>query len=182
MPRPWAPGRAAKTLLRWKQRCVAERVAGTDLGIGSVSDQLGPDGAISIRDQGVDRHRDLKRITVKLLAIGKSELHGLQHEMDIVSRIMSQTAKIEILQDRQRLQQHGSLIPGTAFVDLRPGILNMHAALDRNLEPVEIRLFQKAALVLDETHDLRGNIAAIEGVEHRAQPSLPASGAGLFRL
>jgi len=182
MNRSGAPGGAAQTLIDRQQSCALERIAWANLGIGGAPDQFRTHRAVFIGEQGLHGNRHLLRIAVILLAVGKGQLDGLQHGMKIVRAVVPQRLQVEMFENGKRLQQRRSLIPRTAFVDIRAGITEMHTGFDGNVKALEIRSLQKAAFVLDKAHNLGGDVAAIEGIEHCAEARCPVAAASSFRL
>src|SRR5262249_41109855 len=90
--------------------------------------------------------------------------------VDVVGRVVAERRDVVPRHDVERLEQRGSLAPGTAGIDVDLAEARMHRRLDADLELGEILGGEEAALLALEADDGLGDVTAIEGIARRLQP------------
>ena len=82
-------------------------------GVGALGIDLpGADCGVFLGQQTVHGHRREVGIPVKSLPVAEAQLQRLGHRVDVGRAVVPHRLEIEVLQDVQRLHQHGPLRPG----------------------------------------------------------------------
>ena len=76
------------------------------------------DGGVFLGEQAVHRHRGEIGVTVEGLPVAEAQLQGLGHRVDVRRAVVAHRLEVEVLQDVQRLHEHGPLGPGVLSPDL----------------------------------------------------------------
>ncbi len=124
---------------------------------------------VVVRQQNVERHIDKVRITEIDLAIGRGELQGLDHCVDVAGRIVACATQVHAAQDVQRFQDHRPLRPWSAAINIEAAKPDPARRFDRTAEAGEIILGDPAAILRLMAQDRAGDVAAIERVARRLQ-------------
>ena len=132
-------------------------------------DRLQPLLRIGARQQCLHGNIDEARIAIVVLAVGEAQVHDLGQQMDVPLRIVPERLQVDFVQQREHLQQHRPLAPGTAAQHV--GALEREAQrlLDLGVVFGEILRRHQPTVLAMILRDRLGDVAAIEGVARRRQ-------------
>jgi hypothetical protein len=84
--------------------------------------------------------------------------------VDVVRAVVAHRAQIEVLEDVERLQQHGPLRPGVELVDVDAAVAGGERLLYPGLPLREVLGRDEAALLAEAAHELGRDVAAVEAL------------------
>ena len=140
------------------------RIARLDVGIVVIGiDEAGALSRVLLRQQSADRLLGRKRgVAVIEVAIGEREVHRLIQRVDVAGAVVAHRLQIEVLEDIERLQHHGSLRPWLELVHVDAAILCHYGRFCFDLPVGEIRKRDEPTLLLQAANELLGDVTAIE--------------------
>jgi hypothetical protein len=137
------------------------------------ADQTTPLRRVRLRQEAGDRDPRKCRIAVKGVAVVVGELDCFVNRMQVLRRVVSQRAKIEALEDVQRLEQHRPLIPRSRLVHVESVEVDGDRPLDRAVIRREIFVGEHAAGRTIRVGDASRDVAGVERIASRANGRSP---------
>ena len=147
---------------------VPERIAGDERGRRAVRIDEGRTLLrIRLRQESFGGHLHERRVRIERVAVRVRELHRFDDRVEIVGARVAHRAEIELLQDVERLQQHGTLAAEPVLVDGVASIGRAGRLLDPREILREIALVERRVVLSKKRHHLARDVALVEPVARR---------------
>jgi hypothetical protein len=142
------------------------RVAGSHERLVALPVDLGETVArVVLRQQALDRlHGWHVRIAVVEVAIRERKIHRLVQRVNVACAVVPHAAQVDVLEQVQRLQHHGTLNPVIQLVDVDSLVSRDGGIFDMDLPAIEILHRDQPAGGLRLGDDLLRDVAAIEAL------------------
>src|SRR5215471_15808713 len=99
---------------------------------------------VFLGDESKHRNADLVRICDVVVTVGKSQLLGLDHQMQTIGRILAETLQVKTFQNVQHLQRSDSLRLGAKLINVVATIGCRYRVDPLSIELGEVRKRQRA--------------------------------------
>src|SRR5215207_9007849 len=111
-----------------------------------ICDRASPLGRIVGREKYIERNVKMVRIAVEHLPVRISQLYAFHDGMDELVSNRIHLANVETFEERQRLEHHGTLSPGSRFVNGHAVVVAGYCWLEAGLVSGEIGAGEQAAV------------------------------------
>ena len=116
------------------------------------------------------------RISVVVVPVGERQLQGLENSVDVVGAVVAHSLQVEPFQYLQGFNGNWALAPGTAGVNVYAFVAARGRLAHSDVESGKVLHSKQAALLLNESDHLHGNLAMVEEVSCSLNGLVPASG------
>ena len=122
---------------------------------------------VGLRKEPFGGHLHERRIRVVRIAVRVCELHRLNNRVEVVGARMAHRVEIELLQDIERLQQHGTLTAEPVLVDGVAAIGRPRRLLDPSEVLGEVAFVERRVVLAQERDHLAGDVPFVKAITRR---------------